>query len=88
MTDFLAKLGKKNDCIRIVVGSSQGAPAWWCVEVEKLSLPIYAKDVRHEQIDLSKYGKVLRKGWGSWPPAQVVAELEEKYGVKLKAKPH
>jgi hypothetical protein len=73
--------------IRVIVGMNQGSPAWWCVELDRKAKELYRKDIARDHVDLSAYGRILKKGWGAWPPGDVVTELKTLYGIKLKDQP-
>ena len=77
---FASRLkGERADLVFLVVAKSKGITAWFITEVERAKKAIFSEAVKQDPLDLTKYGKVLYKGWGAEPPADIVAKLEEEY---------
>ena len=80
ITSYEDKLkGSRAGLVYLVTADSNGQRAWFYIEAEKTKKELLLRAVKEPRFDLTKYGKVLYKGWGAEPPADVVAKLEEEY---------
>lgn len=71
--------------VLFVTGTCKGQPAWFYLAVTPLKSPLFRREVgQAPSLDLTRYGHVLRSGWGKRPPADVRREMETEYGVRIR----
>lgn len=65
-----------------VRGKDRGRQAWHLVLVERKLLDSFREKVATGNIDVAKFGYVIKSGWGEDPPADVLKNVEQ-YGPNL-----
>lgn len=71
-----------SDLVYLTRGKDNGINAWHYVAIDKLKLPIFQQDSKNGDVDIIKYGKIIRSGWGKSPPEEVTNEIKKNYGFK------
>ena len=70
--------------IYLVRGKNQGHDAWHYISIHnRLMLPIFLENTKYNNLDISKYGKILYSGWGKNPPDDIIKQINEAYGGLL-----
>lgn len=64
--------------VYIVLGMNGGESAWQYVLVEKALLPLFLRKTPSGSLKLAAFGKVLKSGYGEYPPERVREEIREK----------
>ncbi len=79
---FLHKVGNsRSNQLFLMRGEDKGRAAWYYLMVDKLKLPMLQREIaaNANNINLPKYGEVLKYGWGKEPPTSVVEYIEQTY---------
>lgn len=80
VVSFASKLkGERAALVYLVVAKSKGQDAWFVTELDRSKKALFDEAVKHEPLDLTRYGKVLFKGWGKEPTPDVMEKLKAEY---------
>jgi hypothetical protein len=74
--------GKKMVCL-LVAPVADGRNAWYFIEVPEPKLKKFQKDAAAGGVDLTQYGEVLDRGFGDYPPQEVIDYMMQEYGFQL-----
>jgi hypothetical protein len=68
----------KQQNIYLIKGEDKGLECWHYVHIDQVKLPLLQRlmDQVPCEIDVSRYGSVLRSGWGPEPPQEVKNAVE------------
>ena len=79
-----------NDCLIIklylvylVCGEQSGSPVWHYVFVDEEKVDDFKAKVVTGTIDVSDYGRVLKSGWGDYPPNNIARKMDLRCGKLL-----
>ncbi len=69
------------DLVYLVKGEDRGRSAWYYVLVvdDKETIRAFKAALEDDTINLSRYGQILKSGWGKIPPNEVTDEIEKQY---------
>lgn len=71
-----------NEFLYLVQGQDRlGRDAFYYVLVDKLKKDIFLKDVRKENVDLRKFGKILISGFGLEPTEDAKRYLKNEFNL-------
>jgi len=79
MTNLQKTSSSKGDLLYLIRGKDKERDAWHYVLIDRLKLPIFKKDTEKGDIDILRYGKIIRSGWGKNPPDDVMSEIKSAY---------
>ena len=77
-------LSNKHHLVYIVRGKNKGFAAWHFVLVDEEKFVDFKTQVATSSIDLSKYGKILKSGWGKDPPKDMHRKMDLRFSKLLK----
>lgn len=66
--------------IRLVRGNDRGRKAWHYVLVDEERMEQFLQDANCSSMDVAKYGRVLRSGWGEDPPQHIRDSIDAELG--------
>lgn len=81
---FINKLAGENlSSIYVITGVVDNRAAWWVLNIRNSMLKVFEDKLEDELddggIDLSQYGQVLEKGWGTEIPAEIIHKFEAQF---------
>ena len=76
-------LSNKYHLVYVVRGKDEGYAAWHYVLVDEEKLIDFKAQIATGSIDLTKYGKILKSGWGKDPPEDIDQKMNLQFGKLL-----
>ncbi len=69
------------DLVYLVKGEDRGRSAWYYVLIvdDEDTVCAFKAALEDDTINLSRYGQILKSGWGKIPPNEVTDEIERQY---------
>jgi hypothetical protein len=59
-----------------------GCSTWFFVKVPSAKLRAFERELKSGKMNLNDFGDILDSGYGEYPPAYVVTEMQTHFGYK------
>lgn len=66
----------------LIAPAGKGRNAWYFIRVEGVRGKEFKEAALAGPVNLPEYGNVIRRGWGDYPPEDVIREMIEKEGFR------
>ena len=78
---FVKKLGLDGepDIYLVISSDFTGSDAWYFINVEAEKCQQFEAIIKTSGGDLTSFGTIIKSGYGSYPPAEIIEYMEQKH---------